>query len=314
MSFIKAKDYLKQFNLEDKIMEFDVSSATVEEAAKAINGVEGEIVKTLSFLVNENPILIALAGDSKIDNAKYRKEFNVKAKMIPFDDVENLIGHNVGGVCPFGINENVIVYLDESLKRFEVLYPACGSSNSAVKLTIKELEKTSNYKKWIDVCKKIDQEINYEYKISEEKAILYNLLQFAIYDASQYVDIDLNESGIFDYDWFENYFIDNDRDAYFIKMGDKLIGFVMVNENLKIYSNGKSIAEFLIIPSYRRKKIGKQVAITIFDMYLGNWEVEPIENSIQAYKFWQNTIKEYTNNNYEEKNRIFTFNNKQVIL
>lgn len=152
--------------------------------------------------------------------------------------------------------------------------------------------------------------IKLEKVTSEEKAILYNLLQFAIYDASQYVDIDLNESGIFDYDWFENYFIDNDRDAYFIKMGDKLIGFVMVNENLKIYSNGKSIAEFLIIPSYRRKKIGKQVAITIFDMYLGNWEVEPIENSIQAYKFWQNTIKEYTNNNYEEKNRIFTFNNK----
>lgn len=153
-------------------------------------------------------------------------------------------------------------------------------------------------------------EIKLEKVTGEEKAILYNLLQFAIYDASQYVDIDLNESGIFDYDWFENYFIDNDRDAYFIKMGDKLIGFVMVNENLKIYSNGKSIAEFLIIPSYRRKKIGKQVAITIFDMYLGNWEVEPIENSIQAYKFWQNTIKEYTNNNYEEKNRIFTFNNK----
>lgn len=152
--------------------------------------------------------------------------------------------------------------------------------------------------------------IKLEKVTSEKKAILYNLLQFAIYDASQYVDIDLNESGIFDYDWFENYFIDNDRDAYFIKMGDKLIGFVMVNENLKIYSNGKSIAEFLIIPSYRRKKIGKQVAITIFDMYLGNWEVEPIENSIQAYKFWQNTIKEYTNNNYEEKNRIFTFNNK----
>ena len=152
--------------------------------------------------------------------------------------------------------------------------------------------------------------IKLEKVTSEEKTILYNLLQFAIYDASQYVDIDLNESGIFDYDWFENYFIDDDRDAYFIKMGDKLIGFVMVNENLKIYSNGKSIAEFLIFPSYRRKKIGKQVAITIFDMYLGNWEVEPIENSIQAYKFWQNTIKEYTNNNYEEKNRIFTFNNK----
>lgn len=153
-------------------------------------------------------------------------------------------------------------------------------------------------------------EIKLEKVTSEEKTILYNLLQFAIYDASQYVDIDLNESGFFDYDWFENYFIDDDRDAYFIKMGDKLIGFVMVNENLKIYSNGKSIAEFLIFPSYRRKKIGKQVAITIFDMYLGNWEVELIKNSIQAYKFWQNTIKEYTNNNYEEKNKIFTFNNK----
>ena len=153
-------------------------------------------------------------------------------------------------------------------------------------------------------------DIKLEKVTSEEKAILYNLLQFAIYDASQYVDIDLNESGFFNYDWFENYFTDHDRDAYFIKMDDKLIGFVMVNENLKIYSNGKSIAEFLILPSYRRKKIGKQVAITIFDMYLGNWEVEPIENSIQAYKFWQNTIKEYTNNNYEEKNRIFTFNNK----
>lgn len=153
-------------------------------------------------------------------------------------------------------------------------------------------------------------DIKLEKVTSEEKAILYNLLQFAIYDASQYVDIDLNESGFFNYDWFENYFTDHDRDAYFIKMDDKLIGFVMVNENLKIYSNGKSIAEFLILPSYRRKKIGKQVAITIFDMYLGNWEVEPIENSIQAYKFWQNTIKEYTNNNYEEKNKMFTFNNK----
>ena len=153
-------------------------------------------------------------------------------------------------------------------------------------------------------------DIKLEKVTSEEKAILYNLLQFAIYDASQYVDIDLNESEFFDYNWFENYFIDDDRDAYFIKMGDKLIGFVMVNENLKIYSNGKSIAEFLILPSYRRKKIGKQVAIAIFGMYLGNWEVEPIENSIQAYKFWQNTIKEYTNNNYEEKNKIFIFNNK----
>lgn len=153
-------------------------------------------------------------------------------------------------------------------------------------------------------------DIKLEKVTSEEKAILYNLLQFALYDMSQYVDIDLNESGFFDYDWFENYFIDDDRDAYLIKSNNQLVGFVMVNENLKIYSNGKSIAEFLILPSYRRKQIGKQVAITIFDMYLGNWEVEPIENSITAYKFWQNTIKEYTNNNYEEKNKMFTFNNK----
>ena len=153
MSLIKAKDYLKGFSLEDKIMEFDVSSATVEEAAKAVNCEEGEIVKTLSFIVDDKPILICLAGDAKIDNAKFKSEFQVKAKMIPFDDVEKLIGHGVGGVCPFGINENVEVYLDNSLKKFSIVYPACGSSNSAVKLSLDELEKTSNYKKWIDVCK-----------------------------------------------------------------------------------------------------------------------------------------------------------------
>ena len=157
MSFIKAKEYLKKFGLEDKILEFNVSSATVLEAANAINCKEEEIVKTLSFIVNDNPILIAVAGDCKIDNSKYKIEFQTKAKMIPFDDVEKLIGHSVGGVCPFGINDDVEVYLDESLKRFKTMYPACGSSNSAVKLTLNELEETSNYKKWIDVCKKIEK-------------------------------------------------------------------------------------------------------------------------------------------------------------
>lgn len=155
MSLVKAKEYLKKYGLENKIMEFDVSSATVVGVANAINCKEEEIVKTLSFIVGDKPILIAVAGDSKIDNSKFKTEFHTKAKMIPYDNVEKLIGHAVGGVCPFGINENVDVYLDNSLKRFETIYPACGSSNSAVKLTLNELEKTSNYKKWIDVCKYI---------------------------------------------------------------------------------------------------------------------------------------------------------------
>ena len=123
MSLVKAKEYLTKYGLENKIMEFDVSSATVKEAAKAINCKEEKIVKTLSFIVNDIPILIAVAGDSKIDNSKFKEEFQTKAKMIPFDNVEELIGHAVGGVCPFGINENVEVYLDNSLKRFDVVYP-----------------------------------------------------------------------------------------------------------------------------------------------------------------------------------------------
>ena len=155
MSFEKAKEYLKKYGLDNKIMQFSVSSATVEEAAKAVNCEEKEIAKSLSFIVENNPIIIVVAGDAKIDNKKYKEEFHAKAKMIPFDNVEELIGHPVGGVCPFGVNENVEIYLDNSLKRFEIIYPACGTSNSAVKLTIKELEKTTNYKKWIDVCKEI---------------------------------------------------------------------------------------------------------------------------------------------------------------
>ena len=153
MSFEIAKKYLKGYGLENKIMEFPVSSATVEEAAKAVGCEEKEIAKTLSFLVDDKPILIVVSGDCKIDNSKYKAEFHKKAKMIPFNDVEELIGHSVGGVCPFGIKEGITVYLDKSLKRFDTIYPACGSSNSAVKLTIEELEKASKFKKWIDVCK-----------------------------------------------------------------------------------------------------------------------------------------------------------------
>lgn len=153
MSLEKAREHLKKYGLENKIMEFQESSATVKDAAKAIGCEENEIAKTLSFLVDDKPILIVVAGDCKIDNSKYKQEFNKKAKMITYEEVEKLIGHNVGGVCPFGINEGVTVYLDNSLKRFDIIYPACGSSNSAVKLTIEELEKASQFKKWIDVCK-----------------------------------------------------------------------------------------------------------------------------------------------------------------
>lgn len=153
MSFIKAKEHLQKFGLDNKVMEFTVSSATVAEAAQAINCKEEEIVKTLSFILDDKAILIAVAGDMKIDNSKFKEEFHTKAKMIPFENVEEMVGHAVGGVCPFGINDNVEVYLDESLKRFERVYPACGSSNSAVELTLEELERTSEYLKWIDVCK-----------------------------------------------------------------------------------------------------------------------------------------------------------------
>lgn len=156
MSINRVREYLKKFNYEDKIMEFDQSSATVSEAAHALNCRECDIAKTLSFIVNDVPILIVVSGDSKIDNSKYKAEFHTKAKMIPFDDVEFLIGHAVGGVCPFGVNDNVIVYLDESLKKLDIMYPACGSSNSAIGLTLEELEKLSNYVKWVDVCKEKD--------------------------------------------------------------------------------------------------------------------------------------------------------------
>lgn len=155
MSFEKARNYLKKYGLDNNVMEFSVSTATVEEAAKAINCKEQEIAKTLSFIVEDKPILIVVSGDSRVDNGKYKAEFNTKAKMIPFDNVEQMVGHAVGGVCPFGVNDDVAIYLDNSLKRFKTVYPACGSSNSVIKLTLEQLQKIINYEKWVDVCKEI---------------------------------------------------------------------------------------------------------------------------------------------------------------
>ena len=153
MSIEKVRAYFKGYGIEDKILEFPVSSATVELAAKALNTEGCRIAKTLSFSVNDSPILIVTAGDAKIDNKKYKTFFGAKAKMLSFDEVEEKIGHAVGGVCPFAINDGVKVYLDESIKRFKTVFPACGSSNSAIELTPDELEKYSNFIEWIDVCK-----------------------------------------------------------------------------------------------------------------------------------------------------------------
>lgn len=152
MSIEKVKNYFKKFGLENRIIEFDTSSATVELAA-ALHCQPERIAKSLSFILKEKAIIIVTAGDKKIDNKKFKEIFETKAKMINKDEVENLIGHKVGGVCPFAIKDDVDVYLDESLKRFETVFPACGSSNSAIELSIEELEKCSNYKAWLDVCK-----------------------------------------------------------------------------------------------------------------------------------------------------------------
>ena len=153
MSIEKVKEYFKQYNMEDRVMEFPVSSATVELAAQALNCEPCRIAKTLSFSVSDSPILIVTAGDAKIDNKKYKTFFGAKAKMLSPDEVVEKIGHAIGGVCPFAINDGVKVYLDESLKRFETVFPACGSSNSAIELSPEQLEKYSSYIQWIDVCK-----------------------------------------------------------------------------------------------------------------------------------------------------------------
>lgn len=153
MSIEKVKAFFKGYNMEDRILEFPVSSATVELAAAALNCEPKRIAKTLSFLVGDHAILIVAAGDAKIDNPKYKARFGAKAKMLTTDQVTELIGHAVGGVCPFAVGDGVGVYLDESLKRFQTVFPAAGSSNSAIELTMEELEKYSGYTAWVDVCK-----------------------------------------------------------------------------------------------------------------------------------------------------------------
>lgn len=153
MSIDKVKAYFKQFNMEDKVMEFPVSSATVAKAAQALHCEEAHIAKTMSFKLDDKAILVVMAGDVRIDNRKFKEKFHKKATMLKGDEVEALTGFPIGGVCPFASKDGVKVYLDESLKRFEKVYPACGSRNSAIELTIPELEKYSQAVEWIDISK-----------------------------------------------------------------------------------------------------------------------------------------------------------------
>ena len=153
MAIDKVKAFFAERGIEDRIREFDVSSATVDLAAQALHCEPCRIAKSLSFMAGDSPILIVAAGDARIDNPKYKAQFGTKAKMLSPQETEELIGHAVGGVCPFAVKEGVTVYLDESLKRFETVFPACGSSNSAIELTLEELEKYSSGKAWVDVCK-----------------------------------------------------------------------------------------------------------------------------------------------------------------
>ena len=154
MSVEKVREYLKGYGVADRMQEFTVSSATVELAAVAV-GVEGaRIAKSLSFKVDDHPIIIVVAGDAKVDNSRYKARFHTKAKMLTFEEAHTLIGHDVGGVCPFALPEDVKVYLDVSLKRFHTVFPAAGSDNSAVEMTCDELERyASNFQEWVDVCK-----------------------------------------------------------------------------------------------------------------------------------------------------------------
>ncbi|MBQ0138542.1 MAG: YbaK/EbsC family protein [Kurthia sp.] len=153
MAIEKVHTYFKQFQMEDQILTFEASTATVQEAAAALGCEPARIAKSLTFSVGEDAILIVAAGDAKVDNSKFKAHFGVKARMLKADEVEPQIGHAIGGVCPFAVNEDVTVYLDESLKRFDTVFPACGSSNSAIELTIAELDRYSNNKEWVDVFK-----------------------------------------------------------------------------------------------------------------------------------------------------------------
>lgn len=156
MSIENVKLFFEKYGIENRVQEFSVSSATVALAAEALHCEPCRIAKTLSFKVNDGPVLIVAAGDAKIDNAKYKAQFGAKAKMLSPDEVSALIGHSIGGVCPFAVKEGVAVYLDQSLKRFQTVFPACGSSSSAIELTIEELERYSGFSEWIDVCKEWD--------------------------------------------------------------------------------------------------------------------------------------------------------------
>lgn len=153
MSIEVVRNYFCGYGMENRILEFDTSSATVELAAQAVGCEPARIAKTLSFKVEDAPILIVAAGDAKVDNTKYKAKFHKKAQMLKGDEVTELIGHAVGGVCPFGVPESVTVYLDESLRRFDTVFPAAGSANSAIELSMEELEKYSHAKEWLDVCK-----------------------------------------------------------------------------------------------------------------------------------------------------------------
>ena len=153
MAIDKVKAFFCQFGIADRVREFDVSSATVELAAEAVGCEPCRIAKTLSFMIDGAPVLIVAAGDVKIDNPKYKAQFGTKAKMLTPEEAVSLVGHAVGGVCPFAVNEGVTVYLDRSLQRFETVFPACGSANSAIELTIPELEKYAAPAGWVDVCK-----------------------------------------------------------------------------------------------------------------------------------------------------------------
>lgn len=153
MAIEKVKQYFSQYGMDGRIQEFSVSSATVELAAQALHCEPCRIAKTLSFLVDGHAILIVMAGDAKIDNGKYKARFGTKAKMLTLDEVEALVGHGVGGVCPFAVKDGVSIFLDESLKRFHTVFPACGSSNSAIELSLEELEKYSGSASWVDVGK-----------------------------------------------------------------------------------------------------------------------------------------------------------------
>jgi prolyl-tRNA editing enzyme YbaK/EbsC (Cys-tRNA(Pro) deacylase) len=153
MAADQVKEFFRKHGIDDRVREFEVSSATVELAAKAVRCEPCRIAKTLSFMVNDKPILVVTAGDAKIDNPKYKMQFGTKAKMLTPKEAVDLVGHAVGGICPFAVKDGVEVYLDESLKRFDTVFPACGSSNSAIELTIDELEKYSAFVSWVDVCK-----------------------------------------------------------------------------------------------------------------------------------------------------------------